>query len=53
MQLVFQFYDWQIFPTQGILGRQYDNLSHSLAVEGALPEGYSWDMLVECQGTTT
>ena len=50
MQLVFNFYDWQILPTQGIVGRQYDNLSHNLVVEGRLPEGYSWDMLVECQG---
>lgn len=50
MQLVFNFYDWQILPTQGIVGRQYDNLAHNLVVEGRLPEGYSWDMLVECQG---
>lgn len=50
MQLVFNFHDWQILPTQGIVGRQYDNLAHNLVVEGRLPEGYSWDMLVECQG---
>lgn len=50
MQLVFKFYDWQIFPTQGIVGRQYDNLSHSLVVEGELPSGYTWDMLVEAKG---
>lgn len=50
MQLIFQFYAWQISATQGIVGRQYDNLAHSLVVQGSLPEGYTWDMLVECQG---
>lgn len=50
MQLIFQYYSWTIQATQGIVGRQYDNLAHSLVVQGPLPEGYSWDMLVECQG---
>ena len=50
MQLIFQYYSWTIQATQGIVGRQYDNLTHSLVVQGQLPEGYTWDMLVECQG---
>ena len=50
MQLIFDFAEWTISPRQGIVGRQYDNLSHSLVVQGQLPEGYTWDMLVECQG---
>ena len=50
MQLIFQYYSWTIQSTQGIVGRQYDNLAHSLVVKGQLPEGYTWDMLVECQG---
>ena len=50
MQLIFQYYSWTIQATQGIVGRQYDNLAHSLVVQGQLPEGYTWDMLVECQG---
>ena len=33
-----------------MVGRQYDNLSHSLVVEGELPSGYTWDMLVEAKG---
>ena len=44
MQLIFQYYPWTIQATQGIVGRQYDNLAHSLVVQGPLPEGYSWDM---------
>ena len=50
MQLIFQYHSWTIQATQGIVGRQYDNLAHSLVVEGELPSGYTWDMLVECQG---
>ena len=50
MQLVFDFSQWLISPRQGVVGRQYDNLSHSLGVEGELPSGYTWDMLVEAKG---
>ena len=50
MQLIFDFAEWTISPRQGIVGRQYDNLSHSLVVEGELPSGYAWDMLVEAKG---
>lgn len=50
MQLVFDFSQWLISPRQGVVGRQYDNLSHSLVVEGELPSGYIWDMLVEAKG---
>lgn len=50
MQLIFDFAEWAISPRQGIVGRQYDNLSHSLVVEGELPSGYTWDMLVEAKG---
>lgn len=50
MQLVFDFSQWLISPRQGVVGRQYDNLSHSLVVEGDLPSGYTWDMLVEAKG---
>ena len=50
MQLVFDFAEWTISPRQGIVGRQYDNLSHSLVVEGELPSGYTWDMLVQAKG---
>lgn len=50
MQLPFSFSSWHIEASEGILGRQYDNLAHSIVVVGSLPEGYSWDMLVECRG---
>lgn len=50
MQLIFDFAEWTISPRHGIVGRQYDNLSHSLVVEGELPSDYTWDMLVEAKG---
>lgn len=50
MQLTFSFSCWHIEASEGILGRQYDNLAHSIVVVGGLPEGYTWDMLVECRG---
>ena len=50
MQLVFDFSQWLISPRQGVVGRQYDNLSHRPGVEGELPSGYTWDMLVEAKG---
>ena len=49
MQLTFSFSSWHIEASEGILGRQYDNLAHQIVVVGSLPEGYSWDMLVECR----
>ena len=50
MQLTFSFSSWHIEASEGILGRQYDNLAHQIVVVGSLPDGYSWDMLVECRG---
>ena len=50
MQLTFSFSSWHIEASEGILGRQYDNLAHQIVVVGSLPESYSWDMLVECRG---
>lgn len=50
MQLTFSFSSWHIEASEGILGRQYDNLAHQIVVVGSLPEGYAWDMLVECRG---
>ncbi len=37
--------DWKI-EADGILGRQYDNLSRRLEVVGDLPEGWDWAALV-------
>lgn len=41
------FKDWTITEPKDVLARQYDNLSRVLLVEGSLPEGYTWDMLVQ------
>ena len=39
--------DWQITAQRGLVARQYDNLSRRLEVVGELPEGYTWDLLVQ------
>ncbi|MDY3691847.1 MAG: hypothetical protein SO072_07740, partial [Dysosmobacter sp.] len=43
------FNNWQISVT-GLIARQYDNLSRRIDVEGDLPEGYTWQLLVQCGG---
>ena len=40
------FNDWRI--SGGLCAMQYDNLSRQLTVLGDLPEGWTWDMLVQC-----
>lgn len=42
------FNNWNISVCGAPIARQYDNLSRELAVLGDLPEGWKWDMLVEC-----
>ena len=44
-----QFNNWQISVT-GLIARQYDNLSRRIDVEGDLPAGYTWQLLVQCGG---
>lgn len=41
------FKDWTISAPREVIARQYDNLSRVLMVIGDLPEGYTWDMLVQ------
>lgn len=41
------FHQWEIAQSGGILAQQYDHLSRDLTVQGELPEGYSWAMLVQ------
>ena len=41
------FNNWQISVT-GLIARQYDNLSRRIDVEGDLPAGYTWQLLVQC-----
>lgn len=46
-----QFADWTISnPCGEVIARQYDNLSRTLTVEGDLPDGYDWAMMVRCKG---
>ena len=41
------FTDWIISTDGSIIARQYDNLADMLVVSGDLPEGWTWDMLVQ------
>lgn len=41
------FQDWQLSAPQGVIARQHDHLSRTLQVTGALPDGYTWDMLAQ------
>ena len=41
------FNNWTITAPRGVIARQYDNLSRRLEVVGELPDGYSWDLLVQ------
>lgn len=43
-----QFDNWTLTSSGPPIARQYDNLSRELTVLGDLPEGWKWDMLVEC-----
>lgn len=40
------FRDWTI-TSDGLLARQYDNLSRRVEVVGELPEGWTWELLVQ------
>ena len=42
-----QFQDWTIQAEGRVLARQYDNLTRELRVEGVIPEGWEWDLLVQ------
>lgn len=43
------FNNWQISVTD-LIARQYDNLSRRIDVEGDLPAGYTWQLLVQSGG---
>ena len=49
--MILLFSDWVLSKSQGgLLGYQYDNLTRELVVQGDLPEGWTWDMLVSASG---
>ena len=49
--MILIFADWKLSPQRGAsLGHQYDNLTSELIVQGDLPEGWEWDVLVNAGG---
>lgn len=40
------FTDWRLDATGDIIARQYDNQSRTITITGALPEGWTWELLV-------
>lgn len=44
------FTDWTLSGDNEVIAYQYDNLSRSLLVQGDLPDGWEWEMLVEASG---
>lgn len=44
-----QFNNWTLTVT-GLIARQYDNMSRRIDIEGPLPEGYTWQLLVQSGG---
>ena len=42
-----QFQDWTIQAQGQVLARQYDNLTRELRIEGDMPQGWDWDLLVQ------
>ena len=41
------FKNWTL-SVSGLVARQYDNMSRRIDIEGPLPEGYTWQLLVQC-----
>ena len=50
--MILTFSNWKITKPSGILGYQYDNLTRELVVQGDLPEGWTWDILVSASGNS-
>lgn len=44
------FNDWIIKSDGDLIARQFDNLSRELIVIGDIPDGYTWEMLVQASG---
>ena len=42
-----KFDNWRITNEGQVLARQYDNLTRELRVEGIIPKGWIWDLLVQ------
>ena len=44
-----KFQDWTIRAEGQVLARQYDNLTRELRIEGDMPQGWDWDLLVQAE----
>ena len=42
-----KFENWRITCDKQVLVRQYDNLWQELRIEGSIPEGWIWDLLIQ------
>lgn len=42
-----RFDDWHISNEGGLLARQHDHLTRELRVEGSIPEGWEWELLMK------
>ena len=42
-----KFENWHIANQGELLARQFDNLTRELRVEGDIPEGWTWDLLIQ------
>ncbi len=45
-----RFQDWTIQAEGQVLARQYDNLTRVLCIQGSIPDGWDWDLLVQAGG---
>ena len=50
--MILTFSNWKITKPSGTLGYQYDTLTRELVVQGDLPEGWTWDILVSANGNS-
>ena len=50
--MILTFSNWKITKPSGTLGYQYDKLTRELVVQGDLPEGWTWDILVSASGNS-
>ena len=51
-RLILRFEDWSVSAAHDALGYQLDNETRELTLLGDLPQGWTWDVLVQAQGKT-
>ena len=50
--MILRFEDWSVSAAHDALGYQLDNETRELTLLGDLPQGWTWDVLVQAQGKT-